>query len=310
MPAGRWGRWGIRVSAFVLAFFLWLHAVTEHTYTTEARARLYVHDPPASPGVGREVLVANAPPEFVDITVSGRGKDLLRLDDDSFALHLRPDGLAGTTRSYGLTSDMIEAREDVAVAVESVADPRELEIALDWRAQRSVSVRPRISLSPAEPYVLVGAVAIEPAVVEISGPSAQLRAVTFVETDTLTLADVQEDVDHYIRLALPAGVKCRVEPARVRVRADIQILAQDDLQQVPVEVRNSDNAQVRAEPPRVRVRVKGGIDIIAKIDPEKDVGLYVDAGSYGGGPLPIRHDEERLFEVTEISPARIQLIGR
>jgi len=309
MGGSKWSTWGGRTVALVLAFFLWLYAVTEHVYTREIAVPLYVHDPVSVVGQP-PVVVANPVPGYVRIRVSGRGRDLLRLDAGSYALHLRPEGGPGTTRTYELTSDMVDARDDVKTTVTGVVSPREVEIALDWRMQRYATVRVRVRVRPAERYVLVGDVQIEPRTVEISGASSQVRKISEVATDSVAVEDVQEDVDRYVPLVAPEGVRCRIEPPRVKLHADIQILAQDDILQVPVGVRNDVTGRFRVEPARVRVRVKGGIDIIAGLDPEQDIGLYVDASDYHGEPLAIRHGELRCFEVLEIVPAYVHLIER
>jgi YbbR domain-containing protein len=310
MAAGRWARWGIRLGAVTLAFFLWLYAVTEHVYTMETTARLHVHDPVAPARGGGGVLVATSVPEEIAIRVTGRGKDLLRLERESFALHLRPEGAAGTTRSYRLAGDMIQARDGVDVVVERIVAPQEIDITLDRRGQRLVAVHPRIGLAVAPAYVLVGDMSIDPRQVQISGPSAQIRMVQHIDTDTLSLPDVQDDVDVYLPLVSPEGVRGRLVPARVRLRANIQLLAQDDLLQVPVAIRHGAAARYRVEPARVRVKVKGGIEVIARIDPEQNVGLYVDALDYQGEPLAIRYDKERLFEILEVAPTHVYLIER
>ena len=101
------------MGALVLACFLWLHAVTERLYERAFDIRLQVEDPP-----DREVVVASLVPERVRILVSGRGKKLLQIDDDSFVLRLRPEGKAGSVHSYRLTPALVEnKRADLEVKV-------------------------------------------------------------------------------------------------------------------------------------------------------------------------------------------------
>ena len=92
------------------------------------------------------------------------------------------------------------------------------------------------------------------------------------------------------------------------IRADIQILAEDDLSGVPIAVRNAGNAQIRPDPAIVRVKVRGGVDVIAKLNPADDLELYVDYLEYQGGSLPVRSSKTPLFDVLNIVPARVNLI--
>lgn len=306
MLAGKWSRWGIRAGALVLASFLWLYAVTEHRYTREANATVQVHDP--APGGVREILVASPVPEEVKIRVAGRGRDLLRVDEESFIVRLEPEGVPGAVRKYRLTAEMVQCRANADVTVEAVVEPSEVEIALDWRAERVVPVRVQAEIEPAEPYVLVGKITVDPRTAAISGPSSHVIVLDSVETESLELTGVEEDVDRFLQLRVPAGTRITVDPPRVRIRAEVQLLAQDELTRVPVRIRSAPADRYRPEPAQVRVRVKGGIDVIANIEPASDVVLFVDALDYRGEGLPVRYEEPELFQIVDITPRTVHLV--
>jgi hypothetical protein len=105
-------------------------------------------------------------------------------------------------------------------------------------------------------------------------------------------------------------MRCALNPPQVRVMADVQPLAQDDLGQVPVKVRHSMGRKVELEPSRVRVKVKGGFDILANLDPERDLELYVDFRDFVGEPLSVLYEESPQFEVIEIAPPKVDLVER
>ena len=306
-----WGKWGIRAGSLVLAFFLWLYAVTEHYYKKELVIRLQVEDPASGSPRDREVMVANLMPKQVRVAVSGKGKRLLQLDSDFFLMRLSPEGRAGTARTYRLMPELVETRvADLGVKLEEVIEPREIEIVLDWRAVREVPVKPVVELEVAERYIQVGETAIEPRMVEISGPQTQIATIEYVKTDSLVRKQVHDRLDELLALRPPAKMRCILNPAQVRVMADVQILAQDELLQVPVKVRHSTGRRVEAEPSRVRVKVKGGIDIIANLEAEKDLELFVDYREYRGVPLAIRYEAPAWFEIVELAPSMVELVER
>lgn len=312
MKKPNWGDWGIRVGALALAFFLWFYAVTEHLYEKEIRIRLRVENPPVSDPPAREVVVANLPPDYVRVLVSGRGKDLLQLDGDGFLLRVEPEGSAGSVRSYRLTPALVENRTtDLEVRIEEIIEPKEIEIALDWRAERSVPVEPVVALEIAEAYVQVGKIGVEPEEVNIIGPRRQVLAIDRIQTDSLVLKEVSEEVNYYpLALRKPAGMRLELNPVQVRLRVDVQILAEDDIAQVPVEVRYAGRRNVDPEPSRVHVRVRGGVDIIANLDPVKDLNLFVDYRDFSGGSMLILIEKNELFNIIEIVPPRVNLIDR
>jgi hypothetical protein len=243
--------------------------------------------------------------------VSGKGKDLLQLEGDGFLMRLRPEGRAGSVRTYRLTPELVENRStELAVKIEEVVAPKDVEIALDWRAEREVPVKPAIELQIADRYIQVGEMSVEPRVVGLSGPAGQLGRVSYVSTDSLVLSQVQEDVDLQLALRPPAGMRCALNPPQVQVRADVQPLAQDDLDQVPVKVRHSMGRTVELEPSQVRVRVKGGFDILANLDPERDLEFFVDFRDFTGEPLSVLYEDSPRFEVIEIVPSKVALVER
>jgi len=305
------GDWGIRVGALALAFFLWFHAVTEHLYEREIDIRLQMEDPPPSDPPSREVIVASLPPTHVRVLVSGRGKDLLQLNGDGFLLRIKSEGSAGSVRTYRLTPGHVENRTtDREVKIEEIIAPKEIEISLDWRVEREVWVKPLVELEVAEAYIQVGDMGIEPQKIKIAGPSKQMRKIEFIRTDSLDLKGLREDVDYQLALQKPGGIRIDLHPTRVRVKVDIQILAEDDIAHVPVKVRHVAGGNVVPEPSRVQVKVRGGVDVIANLDPEEDLELFVDYRDFIGENLPIRAEENSSFEIVGIVPAQVSLIER
>lgn len=306
-----WGNWGIRAGALALAFFLWFYAVTEHLYEKEVFVRLQVEPPPALRAQSREIIVANLLPEYVRVSVSGLGRDLLQLDGDDFILRLQAEGAAGSARSYRLTPAMVENRTtDLEIGIETIVEPREIQVTLDWRDVREVPIRPLVELEIAEAHVQVGEIGLEPRTVRISGPSRQIDQVAHVETDSLILRGVRENVDHQLLLHSPLGMPANLDPRYVRVQANVQILAEHPFARIPVKVRHAGGRKIGVEPPTVQVKVRGGFDIIAHLDAEKDLELFVDYRDFVGENLVILSESSSLFEVVEIIPPQVALVER
>jgi YbbR domain-containing protein len=305
----KYGVWGIKVGAFALAALLWFHAVTENSYKKEIDVRLQVEDPLAD-AASDEIIVANLLPSHVRVLVSGSGKDLLQLNQDGLMLRVETQqGRAGSRHHYRLTPGFIESRiGDLAVKVEEILEPTEIEVALDRRMEREVEVRPVVELNVAEAYTLVGGFQLEPQKVRISGPAREIRKIRYVETDSLVAEGLQEDVEYLLSLSKPPGLPVDLEPDHITLKADIQILAEDDIAGVPVVVRYARGRKVACVPPTVRVKVRGALQVLANLDPERDLELFVDYRDYSGDSLPVRAAPKGLFEVREIIPAEVNLI--
>ena len=300
--------WGIWAGALVLSFALWLHAVTEKYYDKEIAVRLRVEVPPPGEGAEGDMVLASAVPPTVRVLTTGLGKDLLlELDDDSFVLRLRAEG---KNRIHRLTPSQITKRvTDLDIEVKEILEPKEIEIALEPRMERDVPVRVQAKLEVAAAHVQVTPLQADPALVRVIGPQQQVAALRYVETDSLVLQDVTEDVDVEQVLRYPERMQLAFVPRAVRVRAAVQMLAEDDLIGVPIAVRHAGEARLRPEPATAQVKVRGGVSVIAGLDPTRDIELYVDYAEYQGSTLPVYSAETPFFEVRQIAPAYVDLVS-
>lgn len=300
--------WGIRAGALVLSCALWLHAVTEKYYDKEIAVRLWVEVPPPGEGVEGDMVLASEVPSTVRVLVTGGGKDLLfDLDDDSFVLKLRAEG---KDRIHRLTPSQITKRAaDLDAEVKEILEPKEVAIALAPRMERDVPVRVQASIAAAAAHVQVTPVRADPALVRVIGPQQQVAALRYVETDSLILQDVREDVAVEWPLRHPEHTQLAFVPEAVRVHAAVQMLAEDDLIGVPIAVRHVGETRLRPEPATAQVKVRGGIGVITQLDPARDIELYVDYAEYQGDALPVYSAETSVFEVRHISPAYVDLVS-
>ena len=301
------GDWGIKAGAIVLAVFLWFHAITEQLYETETEVRLLIEDPPPGDGSGEEMIVASEIPATIRVLATGRGKDLLQLDDDAFVLRVQAEG---NTRTYRLLPSQIEKRAtDLDVQISEIIEPKEIEIALDRRMEREVPVRAELQLGVAEAHIQVGPMVTDPLFVRVIGPQTQVEKLDYIATDSVDLQDISEEINLVLPLRHPKRTRLLLDTENVRIRADIQILAEDDLSGVPIKIRNGSNRQLRLDPALARVKVRGGVDVIAKLDPAKDIELYVDYSESQSDGLPVRSAETPFFDVIDIIPSNVNLVG-
>lgn len=306
------GDWGFKLGALVLAAFVWFHAVTELSYRKDLSIPLVVEDPPASPTSG-DLIVANSIPSHAIVVVSGKGKDLLRLNGEEFLLRVQaPANRRGARLSFRLTADQVEVTEAVSARVEEVRDPKEVAVVLDDRVEREVEVRPYTSLEIADLHTLVGGIDVQPDRVRVTGPGRHVEALDYVHTDSLVLSGIHEDVEAVLELHVPPGRRLELSDAWVTLTLDIQELAEDDINNVPVTVRNQGSRHFSAEPSRVAVQVRGGADVIYSLDGETDIGLFVDYKAWrdGGSDGTVLVAPNDTFEVLQITPSRVSLVER
>ena len=307
------GDWGIRVGAVLLACFLWFHAVTEHTYTREVNIRLIVENPPLeNTPSNRSVIIANKVPERILVQVKGHGKDVLLVKEEDFVLRLRTEGEVNSRRTYRFQLDQIEKRDaELDVQVEEIIAPSELEVHFDLRVERNLPIVHNIDVQVAPAHVLVGPLSVEPSHVSVVGPRSIVDTIEYVTTDTLRLDNVSDDVDQEVPLSTVADNLWTLGQPSVRVRADVQILADNDMAGVPVKIRNAGGLRLRADPEFVMVKVRGGVDVVSNLNPQEDLNLYVNYVSSQDESYPVLNtDVDAPFEILEITPSQVNLVSR
>ena len=307
------GDWGIKVGAVLLACFLWFHAVTEHKYTREVNIRLIVENPPlVDTPSNHPIIIANKVPDRVSVQIKGSGKDILLVEEDDFLLRLRTDGDISSRRIYRLQLDQIEKRDsELEVEVEEIVAPSELEVRFDLRVERKLPVAHNVDVQVAPAHILVGSLSIKPSHVSIVGPRNTVDKMEYIATDTLRLDDVRDDVDERVSLSTGGDNLWTLRQRSVRVQADVQILADNDMAGVPVAIRNAAGRRLRTDPEFVMVKVRGGVEVVSNLNPQVDLDLYVNYVPFQDGNYPVLSpDGDALFEILEITPSQVNIVSR
>ncbi len=259
------------------------------------------------------MTIGNLLPDRVRVLVAGPGKDLLQLNVSYFRLRVQAQARTNEINFYKQKLKVEDVENDpieLDIQVREILSPTEIEIALDRRIERTIKVNPLVQVQTAEAYTQVGVLRVEPPQIEISGPLSYIGTIQTINTDSLVLKDLEEDFEQEVALHVPKGRRIHIDPAVVTVSADIQILAEDEISGIPVEVLYTGDREMLTSPPRVRVKVRGPVDIVANIVAKTDLRLYVDYREYSGEPLFVRSEEDSFFEVRSISPARVDLIEK
>ena len=218
----------------------------------------------------------------------------------------------GLVRIYRFQLDQIEKRDsELDVEVEEIVAPSELEVRFDLRVERKLPVAHNVDVQVAPAHVFVGSLSIEPSHVSIVGPRNIVDTMEYIATDTLRLDDVRDDVDERVSLSTGGDNLWTLGQRSVRVQADVQILADNDMAGVPVAIRNAGGRRLRADPEFVTVKVRGGVDVVSNLNPQVDLDLYVNYVPFQEENYPVLSpDGDALFEILEITPSQVNIVSR
>ena len=303
--------WGAKLGAVGLGLVLWMHAITEQSFDREVMVRLLVEDPELPPE-SKPIVALLSPTvgNHVKVRVVGTGKNLLQMDSDDYVLRVKTQGHVGGNRTYLLNPGQIEfISVEKQIQFEEVIYPKEISVYFDRLIEKDVVVEVPAYISSAIAHVIVGRPEVTPKFVRVLGPRSLLDKIDKVYSDTLSLSGLREDLNLTLDLQTGLPRYVTVKPRAVKFFADVQIIAENKVGEVPVNVRGNLKTKLNIVPKNVMVKIRGGVDVVSSFDPVSDLSLYVDYRNEGNNLLDVKSEVIGSdFEILSIEPKQIEIV--
>lgn len=263
---------GLKLGSLVVAFLLWFHIATEgDAYERTMEIPLQVT------GVPEDMVISRELPATALVRFRGQGKRLLTLPWREVRVEVDASGIrVRDTRVLDVNSVRYDESSDLQ-AVEIVR-PQTVTIEVDRLLERDIPVDIRSRIRPAAGHTLVGPIRASPGSTRVLGPSAEVRALTSISTDSLSLTRVRSPVAREVGLQRPDIHNLQMHPETVTLMADVQQLGERTFREVPVRVRGSQEGRYLAQPRTATVTVSGGVRILETLTREQ-VRIVLDVGS-------------------------------
>ncbi len=263
---------GLKLGSLVVAFLLWFHIATEG----DAFERV-LDVPLQVTGVPEGMVVSQEVPSRALVRFRGQGKRLMTLPWREARVEVDASGIRARD-SRVLDAGDVRYDEGPDLQAVEVVRPQTVTIELDRLADREVPVEVLVTVEPAPGHTLVGVVSAVPGSVRVQGPSAAVRGLERVPTDSLTLARVRGGVQHEVPLRRPDIHNLQLTPLTVTVVAEVQQLGERTFQEVPVRIRGPQEGRYLAQPRTATVTVSGGVRLLETLTRDQ-VLLILDVGS-------------------------------
>jgi len=174
--------WPLKLAALALSVILWVVVALEEPATHLEDVRLELSLAPTA------ALAQPLPP--VQALIAGPRGEFLKLGVSALVIRATiPDSAAGSHHRLAISPGDVELPRNVRVSVQEVL-PREVDVVLDRRAQRTVPVAVRAVVEPESGYALDGPVTAVPAAVRVSGAISVLGGLDSIATEALQLKGV------------------------------------------------------------------------------------------------------------------------
>ncbi|MFC1729894.1 hypothetical protein ACFL6I_06110 [candidate division KSB1 bacterium] len=259
-----------KLSAFILALFLWLYVGLNNVIEDDIRCRIV----PVNLIPGK--IIANRLPDDIVINVTGKGYDLLwlhlfwksdlRFEVDLETINQYYDFPLNDEKYLSwikLPVNFIEA-----VSVNDIVSPDTMKVVLDRLIVKKVPVIGKnIEIVPESGYWQIGDVVFDPEAIEISGPEMYVRSISGIATEPKSFIDKSRDISEMCRLLVENDAVYSLPVDEVKMSVDIQKIGVKEVLNVPVLVDRKPSAvTIEVRPSTINVSLRGGVDYIKNID--------------------------------------------
>ena len=205
---------GYKIVALLLALLLWFDVNTDEVTVVEYSVplRLAVR--------GSDMIVTNDVPREVEVTFTGRGKELLRLDKDLLAIEKEVAGGENDTLVVTIEPRDVLKPADLEITATAVA-PQQITVVTDRFMEKTVSLQ-TIGLPLAgEGYEILDVV-VEPRRVKVRGVTSEVRAIGSLALDLSQIDRVTGPLDVKLEIVVPESLRTvTVTPDSVRIRGRV-----------------------------------------------------------------------------------------
>ena len=205
--------WPLKLAALALAIILWVAVALEKPTTQLVGIQL---DLVLAPDVA-----AAQEPAAIKALVLGAQRELLRLTAPLVVRAvINESGVgAGARHHLVLAPSDVQVPGGVKITVQDV-EPREIDILLDRRAQRTVAVHAMVQTDSG--FALEGALGVVPPAVKVSGPRSLVATLDSVDTEPLDLRGVAGSFERQVQLDTAGRAVLRMTPLVVTLSGRIK----------------------------------------------------------------------------------------
>ncbi|CAN5359196.1 hypothetical protein BH18GEM1_BH18GEM1_03240 [soil metagenome] len=205
---------GYKLVALLLASLLWFDVATDETTIIEYPVPLRIAVE------GRDMIITSDLPEEVEVSFSGTGQDLLRLDKESLAILKSVEGGENDTTVVSLDPRDVQRPDDLDVTPVAVT-PGQVRVVTDRFIEKTVQLEIVGKPMADEGYQVLN-VRVEPRSVKVRGVTSEVRTIGSLALDLSQISHDPGSFDERLEIAVPESLRTvTVEPDSVRIRGTV-----------------------------------------------------------------------------------------
>ena len=295
--------WKLKALAFGLAVLLWIVVSAEQVTSAWIPVPLDVNETDSS-----YRLVSGGIPREVEVRFLGPGRELWDLVIRRPPLVLDVSDVRASEQAFPLDPHMVRIPNQLAVSAQDVR-PALVRLHFTRLETHTVPVGVDLRQGPDSGFVLVDSLSVVPASIRVTGPSGRLAAVRTVSTQAISLAGVDSAFSRVVPLDTTGLSGLDLSVSRVRVRGEVDRLAERVLTDVPISL----GPGVRVRPAGVSVALRGPAGRVRRLR-DSDFRVVVSIDSIpdvvppSGVPVPLAVEGLPPGVRATLQPARVLLL--
>jgi YbbR domain-containing protein len=251
-----------KLVAVAMALLLWFHVATDNVYEYGDKFPLELAKIPET------LLLAEKLPEYVNVTIQGKGKELIKLMvTEKESLKIDAGEFKRGETDYSIKPEDVPLPEGLELRVANILPPKNLKINLDYPMEKKVQVQPRITVLPEDGFIKVGDPHYNPKEVTISGPRTWVRNISEVVTRERIIENAKEPISEQIDLVKPEGYNLVLSQQKINYSLNVERTAERRLSDLPVKIMNPPRrGKVELQPDNISLTLSGAQSLIDKVD--------------------------------------------
>ena len=261
------------LGSLAVALILWIMVATEKIYSYQIKVPIDI----VRLAPGKTLL--NPIPKFAIIEVQGRGRSLIAawFYDVRFRLEF-PAVKKSQNINLNNYLSYLDLPATFALQIQEIVEPEAFELLIDDQIDKKIPLKLSGNIEYDDGYVFADH-KFTPDSVTITGPKSKVSEITNILSGDIDQHSTSSEFTHQISLASPEPEIIQVSPRNARVYIDIQLLVDKFVYKIPIQIRNvKGNLDVKAIPPELALKVKGGAKIVAALE-ASDIKAEIDYGN-------------------------------
>ncbi len=258
----------IIIVSFLFSIILWVSISLSNDFYATFEFPVKLTDFPEGYATG------SLPPQKISVKIKGKGWKLIAVNLSSDASYFILVGNKSGKRTVNLYNYLVENQwltSDVEVINIS---PDTLSFLVEKISYKKLPIKPELNLNFHSGYGLASKIIVDPESTLVYGPASYLSNMDYVPTESVDFENLDNKTTETVSLKNIYGMK--YPQNKIKVTLDVQKIVDKNLDNLFVQILDvPKDRNVLLLPNRVSVAVRGGINILGKLDTSQ-VNCYVN----------------------------------